>query len=118
MQQVRFVGLQSDAYGPLRVRRRRDFQVGNGDAYFECGNDQLLAPLAVVKDASLTSLKNAYVQAHRVWGGSPEDPTPLYVSPMHPESFDPELAPYQNLWLMVSASLDPRRGRVRDTRIP
>ena len=64
MQQVRFVGLQSDAYGPLRVRRRRDFQVGNGDAYL----------------------------------------TPMYVSPMHPESFDPELAPYLNPWLMVSAS--------------
>lgn len=104
MQQVRFVGLQSDAYGPLRVRRRRDFQVGNGDAYFECSNDQLLAPLAVVKDASLMSLKNAYVRAHRVWGGSAEDPTPLYVSPMHPESFDPELAPYLNPWLIVSAS--------------
>ena len=53
MRQVRFVGLQSALFGPLQVRRRRDFQVGEGIAYFECSDDQLLAPRAVIKDASL-----------------------------------------------------------------
>jgi hypothetical protein len=103
VQEVRFVGLPSDVFGPLRVRRRRDFEVV-GVGFFECTDDQLVAPLAVVEHASLTSLRRAYVRAHREWGGSSEDPLPMFVSPVHPHSFDPDYANYVNSSLLVSSN--------------
>jgi Restriction endonuclease len=104
MQQVRFVNLPSDLFGPIRVHRRRHFQVGDADAYFEWSNDEILAPLAVVEDASLTSLKKAYVRACHEWGGSPEDPTPMHITPIHPSSFDRDFVPYLPVSLKVSES--------------
>lgn len=68
MRTVRFVDQPSDLFGPLRIRRRRDFEV-EGAGFFEAGDDALFAPLAVVKDASLTSLRHAVAAYNKHYEG-------------------------------------------------
>ena len=102
MRIVRFANQPSDLYGPLRIRRRRDFEV-EGAGFFEASDAVLMAPLAVVKDASLTSLRHA-VGSYNRHTGADEDPFTMLISEDHPESFDPELTVSMNTRLRVSPS--------------
>ena len=97
---VRFANQPTDLYGPLRIRRRRDFEV-EGTGFFEASDDVLMSPLAVVKDASLTSLRHAVGRYNR-HVGTDQDPLTLLISEDHPESFDPELTVFLNTSLRVS----------------
>jgi len=100
MRTVRFVNQPSDLFGPLRIRRRRDFEV-EGAGFFESTDDLLLAPLAVVKDASLTSLRHAVDRYNRHFGGS-ADPILMSISDDTPETFDTDFAAYIDTQLSVS----------------
>lgn len=99
---VRFVNQPSDLYGPLRIRRHRDFKV-EGTGFFEASDDVLMAPLGVVKDVSLTSLRHAVGRYNRHFGGA-DDPMTMLVSEDPPESFDSELTVYLNTHLRVSST--------------
>jgi hypothetical protein len=99
MRTVRFVNQPSDSFGPLRIRRRRDFDDGAG--FFESTDDALLAPLAVVKDASLTSLRHAVDRYNRHFGAS-ADPILMSISDDAPETFDTDFAAYIDIQLSVS----------------
>ena len=90
----------SDLFGPLRIRRRRDFEV-EGVGFFEASDDSLLAPLAVVKDASLTSLRHAIGRYNHHYG-TDQDPLTLLISEDRPESFDSEMTAYLNTSFRVS----------------
>ncbi|HEX4116235.1 MAG TPA: RNA-binding domain-containing protein [Solirubrobacteraceae bacterium] len=102
MRTVRFANQPSDLFGPVRIRRRRDFEV-EGAGFFEASDDVLMAPLAVVKDASLTSLRHAVGRYNR-HVGTDQDPLTLLISEDHPESFDPEMTVFLNTSLRVSPS--------------
>ena len=99
---VRFVNQPSDLYGPLRIRRRRDFEV-EGAGFFEASEDVLMAPFRVVADASLTSLRHAVDRYNRHAGGA-DDPVTMLVSEDLPESFDSELTVYLSTHLRVSST--------------
>jgi hypothetical protein len=97
---IRFANQPPDLYGPLRIRRRRDFEV-EGAGFFEARDDVLMAPRAVVEDASLTSLRHAVGRYNR-YIGADEDPLTMLISEDHPHSFDPELTVFLNTSLRVS----------------
>jgi hypothetical protein len=97
---VRFVNQPSDLFGPLRIRRRRDFEV-EGAGFFEASDDCLLAPLAVVKDASLTSLRHVIGRYNHHYG-TDQDPLTMLISEDRPESFDSEMTVYVNTSFRVS----------------
>lgn len=93
MRTVRFVNQPSDLFGPLRIRRRRDFEV-EGAGFFEASDEALLAPLAVVKDASLTSLRHA-VGKYNKHCETNDDPLLMLISEDSPETFDSDFALYR-----------------------
>lgn len=82
---VRFANQPSDLFGPLRIRRRRDFEV-EGAGFFEASDDCLLAPLPVVKDASLISLRHAIGRYNHHYG-TDKDPLTMLISEDRTESF-------------------------------
>jgi hypothetical protein len=100
MRTVRFVNQPSDRFGPLRILRRRDFEV-EGTGFFEASDEALLAPLAVVKEASLTSLRHA-VDRYNKHNGASDDPLLMLISEDAPETFDTDFAVYVNTQLNVS----------------
>jgi hypothetical protein len=101
MRTVRFVNQPSDVFGPLRIRRRRDFEVEDA-GFFEASDDALLAPLAVVKDASLTSLRHAIAAYNKHYEGD-DDPLLMLISEDTPETFETTFAVYMSTQLQVSA---------------
>jgi hypothetical protein len=98
---VRFVNQPSDLFGPLRIRRRRDFEV-EGAGFFEASDDTLRAPLAVVEDASLTSLRRA-VDRYDKYYEAGDEPLLMLLSEDAPETFDSEFALYLNTQLRFFA---------------
>lgn len=101
MQQVRYVDLGVDMFGPMRMRRRRDFEV-QGAGYFEASDEVLAAPWAVVDEASLTSLRHAVARYLRHVDAN-EEPIEMLVSEDAPEVFDAEDSVYLSVRLCVSA---------------
>jgi len=85
---VRFVNQPPDRYGPLRILRRRDFEV-EGAGFFEASDDILISTFEVIKDGSLTSLREAVSRYNRYYDGD-DDPVELWVSADGPQTFDAE----------------------------
>jgi hypothetical protein len=100
MRGVRYVDLGPDLFGPMRMRRRRDFEV-EGSGYFEASDEVLSAPRAVVEEASLTSLRHAVARYFRAVDAD-DEPIEMFVSDNAPEVFDPEMSVYLSVRLCVS----------------
>lgn len=103
MRTVRFVDLPWDFFGPLRIRRRRDFEV-QGAGFFEASDDALFAPLLVIQEASLTSLRHAIASYNNHCEGPADDALTLFITNDHPHVFDPDLPLYLPTRLRVSPS--------------
>lgn len=116
MRDVRFRNLPSDHYGPIRIRRHRDFEVVGVGFFAACdreaiepkdfdgGDDQILcAPRQVIEEASVAKFRHA-VGAYSKHRNESGHGYRLLISEDPPDAFEPEASEYLPIQLKVSSN--------------